>query len=171
MARRRADHEGSAPTRRGNQEGTFRLRDDGRYEGRVQFGPNRMSFYGDSKDGVRGAVRKARDAYEKGLDVEGSATALSEYLQSWLETVVRHVPLEVLDHAVAMHPAPVRARDAQPGQVREPAHRVEVKPIVSARPGATKGFILLENNRRDSAPLQSCRRGKSRRSSADDDDS
>ena len=53
MVRRRANQEGSIPTRRGNQEGTFRLRDDGRYECRVQFGPNRMSFYGDSKDDVR----------------------------------------------------------------------------------------------------------------------
>ena len=90
MVRQRANHEGSTPTRRGNQEGSFRLRDDGRYEGRVQFGRNRMSFYADSKDDVRRAVRKAREAHEKGLDIETSATALGEYLQSWLESVVRH---------------------------------------------------------------------------------
>ena len=56
-------------------------------------------------------------------------------------------------------------------ETREPAHCVEVKPIVSARPGATQGFIFLENSRRDSAPLQRSRRGKTRCSSADNDDS
>ncbi len=76
--------------RRGDHEGSLHLRPDGRWQGQIQLGGKRHSFYGDSKIAARKAMRKAREAFEKHLDIETAETPIADYLKTWLETVVRH---------------------------------------------------------------------------------
>jgi hypothetical protein len=52
-----------------------------------------------------------------------------------VEVVPGRVGAQVVDHGVSRGPLPGRARDAVPGQPREPTHRMEMEAVVARRPG------------------------------------
>lgn len=77
--------------KRGQNEGSWRQRKDGRWEGRytVGIGPNgnqiQKSVYGKTETEVRKKVKKALGQLEAGIYTEYSKIKLSKWLDTWLE--------------------------------------------------------------------------------------
>jgi hypothetical protein len=86
-----------------------------------------------------------------------------------LEPVMLGVGLEVADHVVARDPLAVTAGDAEAGQVRQPADRVQVQPVVVAAPGRREGVRAVDDDRLDAGALQHRGGGEAAGTGADDD--
>lgn len=83
-----------ASRRRGHGEGLVHKRADGRWEGRLdagQFGSGRRrkSVYGRTRVEVVDKLRHAKVALDHGLPIIDERTRFDDYLQTWLEEVVR----------------------------------------------------------------------------------
>ncbi len=79
--------------KRGNNEGTIRQRKDGRWEGRytvhVETGPKQKSVYGKTRKEVSEKLTAAMSGRDKGLVFDAKGVKLGEFLERWLEDVVR----------------------------------------------------------------------------------
>lgn len=74
----------------GNGEGNIRLRADGRYEARVSLpGGKSKSFYGKTRADVRRAMTAALGDVQSGITVPTGRLTVNQFLDSWLEDVVR----------------------------------------------------------------------------------
>jgi integrase len=75
--------------RRGNGEGSFRQRSDGRWEGRVWLGGARRSFYGTTRRETQQQVTAALREAEQGVRTGAGRETLAAYLERWLEEAAR----------------------------------------------------------------------------------
>ena len=72
-------------TRRGNREGSFRLRKDGRWEGRVMVaGLGRFSVFGKTRDEARRKLATCVEGLEAGLRPPSARLTVGEWLDEWL---------------------------------------------------------------------------------------
>ena len=78
------------------------------------------------------------------------------------------VGLEVADDVVARHPLPVAAGDPEARQVGQPAHRMQVQPLVVTTPGGADRVRAVHDNGLDAATLQHGGDGQARRPGPDD---
>lgn len=76
--------------RRGNHEGTRGQKPDGRFFNAVRLGGTRQYFYGKTQPAADKKARTARADYEQGMHATGADQLLGDYLQTWLDQVVRH---------------------------------------------------------------------------------
>lgn len=80
-----------ASKKRGNNEGSIRERKKGQWEGRVTIGkkpdgrPNRVSFYGASRQEVANKIADALSKLQTGSFVEPNKTTLGQWLDEWME--------------------------------------------------------------------------------------
>ena len=80
-------------TRRGNNEGGIRLRDDGRWEARVFLGygtdgrPDRKSIYGKTRQEVSQKMIRVQREAQQGIAPTDDRVTITQYLTRWLETV------------------------------------------------------------------------------------
>jgi hypothetical protein len=76
---------------KGNNEGSIRERTKGHWEGRVTIGkkpdgkPNRVSFYGTSRQEVSNKITDALSNLQKGTFIEPNRVTLSQWLDKWME--------------------------------------------------------------------------------------
>ncbi len=71
--------------KRGDGEGTIRLRDDGRWEGRVRLDTGeRRSVFGKTQREALTKLRAVRAEREAGLHVGGRRQTVAEYIKTWL---------------------------------------------------------------------------------------
>jgi integrase len=76
---------------RGNNEGSIRERKKGQWEGRVTIGrkpdgrPNRISFYGTSRQEVSNKITDALSKLQNGTFVEPNKVTISQWLDKWME--------------------------------------------------------------------------------------
>ena len=76
--------------KRGQGEGSFRVRPDGRHEVRFTLPDGtRMSAYGKTRAEVRLKMKEAVEKAAKGIDLRAEKQTLGAYLDAWLEDVVR----------------------------------------------------------------------------------
>lgn len=77
--------------KRGNNEGTIRERKKGQWEGRVTIGrktdgkPNRVSFYGKSRQEVAEKINDALTKLQNGTFVEPNRVTLKQWLDKWMK--------------------------------------------------------------------------------------
>lgn len=77
--------------KRGNNEGTIRERKKGQWEGRVTIGrkpdgkPNRVSFYGKSRQEVAEKINNALTKLQNGTFVEPNRVTLKQWLDKWMK--------------------------------------------------------------------------------------
>ena len=77
-------------TRRGHNEGTIRLRTDGRWEAVVSLpGGQRRSLYGKTRKEVQEKLRGALRDLEAGLDLSKGRLTVSQFLERWLSDSVK----------------------------------------------------------------------------------
>ncbi len=78
--------------RRGNNEGTIRKRDDGRWEGRVLRENGKYKcYYGKTRQEVARLVNQALRDKEHGLPLMDDRQTVGQYLLSWLDVTKHHV--------------------------------------------------------------------------------
>jgi integrase len=75
--------------RRGQNEGSIRLRPDGRWEARIMLGYKRFSFYGRTREEVQDKLTSARYEYQRGLPVAVERQTVAHFLTNWLEESVQ----------------------------------------------------------------------------------
>lgn len=75
--------------KRGNKEGSIRLRRDGRWEGRVTVSGRRRSVYGRTRDDVRRQVVQAMSDEARGVPTSSRSLRVDKFLDTWLEESVR----------------------------------------------------------------------------------
>ena len=79
--------------KRGNSEGTIRRRKDGRWESRYtvhsERGPKQKSIYGKTRKEVSEKLTEVMAGRDKGLVFDAKGLKLGEFLERWLEDVVR----------------------------------------------------------------------------------
>lgn len=80
-------------TRRGNNEGSIRLRSDGRWEARASAGydyctgkPKRISVYGKTKTEVIQKLRELEYSIHNQKNIDPASTKLTDWMTYWLET-------------------------------------------------------------------------------------
>jgi integrase len=78
------------PKRRGHNEGSIRQRPDGKWEARISL-PNgkRKSFYGKTRRDVQDKLKAAQRDLDNGLDLSSRQQTVGQFLDRWLEDVVR----------------------------------------------------------------------------------
>src|SRR5688500_18822562 len=77
-------------TRRGNYEGTIRLRPDGRWEARLRLPDgSRKSAYGNHRAAVRAKLADARQRFGQGENINAKKERMGHFLERWLEDAVR----------------------------------------------------------------------------------
>lgn len=96
--------------KRGNSEGTIRRRKDGRWEGRytvhTERGPRQKSIYGKTRKEVSEKLTEVMAGRDKGLTFDAKGLELGEFLERWLEDVVR---LSASHRTYAAHRQQVRS--------------------------------------------------------------
>jgi len=75
--------------RRGNHEGTVRLRADGRWEGRFSVNGRQRSLYAKTRVEVTRKMRAAQRDAEQGIPLSDERLTVERYLLQWLETAAR----------------------------------------------------------------------------------
>ncbi len=97
-------------TRRGNREGTFRLRKDGRWEGRVMIaGMGRFSVFGKTRDEARRKLVACVEELEVGLRPPDALLTVGEWLDEWLAGSLDRLAsrtIESYDDTVRLHLRP-----------------------------------------------------------------
>lgn len=80
----------SKPKRRGHNEGSIRKRPDGKWEARLSL-PNgkRKSLYGKTRREVQDKLKSAQRDLDNGLNLAGAQQTVGQFLDHWLEDVVR----------------------------------------------------------------------------------
>ncbi|MDQ3638993.1 MAG: N-terminal phage integrase SAM-like domain-containing protein, partial [Actinomycetota bacterium] len=104
--------------RRGNNEGTIRRREDGRYEARYTVhtadGVKQRSIYGKTRKQVSEKLTKAMSDRDGGLVFDAENLAVGEYLERWLSGSVRGSVRESTydryESAVKVHITPALGR-------------------------------------------------------------
>jgi hypothetical protein len=77
--------------RRGNQEGSLTLRQDGRCMARLSHEGRRISAYGRTKEEARLKLRALQRKQDQGIAMISSRTPLKAYLTDWLESIKHRV--------------------------------------------------------------------------------
>ncbi|ALA06673.1 integrase [Mycobacterium phage OBUpride] len=86
--------EDTAMGRRGNREGTYRHRPDGRWEARLLYDDpvtgerRRASFYGKTKTAVRAKMREAIDRLDADAPVRDAAVTVADWMRRWCTTTL-----------------------------------------------------------------------------------
>src|SRR5215212_8880023 len=104
--------------RRGNGEGSIRKRKDGRWEGRYSVptseGRKQRTVYGVTRKEVAEKLTEAMAGRDKGLIYDAGKLTVGEFLQRWLEDVVKpsasHRTYSTHVQQVHHHIAPTRGR-------------------------------------------------------------
>jgi integrase len=97
------------PKRRSNQEGSFSLRRDGRWQGRISSQGTRVTVYGRTRDEARKKLRDLQRKQDLGLPLSSTHLLVKDYLQQWLALVRNRLrPKSVSDYEslVRNHLAP-----------------------------------------------------------------
>jgi integrase len=78
------------PKRRGHNEGSIRKRPNGKWEARITL-PNgtRKSLYGKTRGEVQAKLKSAQSDLDNGLDLSAGQQTVGQFLDRWLEDVVR----------------------------------------------------------------------------------
>jgi integrase len=75
--------------KRGNGDGSFRQRPDGRWEARLSLTGGNKSYYGRTRAEVKAKIEAARRDAEAGLDLLTPDQTVAQFLARWLEDVAR----------------------------------------------------------------------------------
>jgi integrase len=118
--------------RRPNGEGTIYRRKDGRWEGALFVATNtgtrkRLRFYGDSRDVVHRLLTEEQLKASRGIPVPEHGWKLDEYLDSWLEQLIRRTRRPA---TYALYEMVVRLY-LKPGLGRRPVSRLSVPMVQS----------------------------------------
>jgi integrase len=106
-------------TKRGNNEGTIRQRNDGRWEARFTYWDGegirqRKSIYADTRDEARQRLNEAQSQLAKGIAPVDERITFGRYLEQWLTTtaapVLKPKTLQSYRHLVEKHIAPALGR-------------------------------------------------------------
>jgi integrase len=94
-------------SRRGNNEGNIRKRDNGRWEARLPTPGGRKSFYGKTRAEAMHQMEEAKRFLAKGLPLPDDRLTVREYLTDWLESInVRPSTWQRYKELVTLHLLP-----------------------------------------------------------------
>lgn len=100
--------------RRGNAEGTVRLRSDGRWEGRFSVDGKQRSTYAKTRAEVVRKMRQAQLQVDRGIPLADERLMVDAFLTNWLETYVkpsvRHSTYASYESHVRTHLSPSLGR-------------------------------------------------------------
>lgn len=108
-------------SKRGNGEGSFRQRPDGRWEARLMVTDpatgqrRRLTWYGKTRTEVRAKLDEARRRHDQHLPVKDAALTVAEWADRWLTTVLpasgrRPTTVDVYTSLTRTHVLPVLGR-------------------------------------------------------------
>ncbi len=78
-----------AQRKRGNNEGSIRKRNDGRWEARVSAGGKQRSIYGKTREDVARKMRALQREVDQGRRIVTKKQSLAQFLDAWLEESVQ----------------------------------------------------------------------------------